>query len=112
MTNPFAFDWDNPVPDEERDQLLEKMADQVVKRGLTLPAVWMLEIHQPVMPLMGQAAIVFSPFLGTLFAGGAFDLQKYTKLMQRRGNVSRLIALIERREEEARAGAAKTGAEG
>lgn len=109
MTNPFAFDWDAPVPDDERDRLLEKMANQVVRRGLAMPAVWMLEIHQPVMPLLGQAAIAFSPFLGALFAGGAFDLQKYTSLMRRRENVDRLIALIDRREEEMRAAANAEG---
>lgn len=112
MVNPFLFDWDAPVPDDERDRLLAKMADQVARRGLSLPAVWMLEIHRPIMPLLGQAAIAFSPFLGTLFAGGAFDLQKYTKLMQRQENVERLIGLIDEREDELRAGRAKAEAEG
>jgi len=98
---PFVFDWDAPVPDDERDRLLGKMADQLVRRGLTMPAIWMLEVHRPIMPLAGQAGIVFSPFLGTLFAGGAFDLQKYIKIMQRRENVDRLIALIDRAEEDA-----------
>lgn len=112
MSNPFTFDWDAPVPDDERDRLLEKMANQVVKRGLALPAVWLLEIHQPVMPLLGQATIVFSPFLGALLAGGAFDLQKYTKLMQQRENVDQLIALIEQREEKVRVRDFETGTEG
>jgi hypothetical protein len=102
MAYPFAFDWDAPVPDDERDRLLEKMADQVVRRGLAMAAIWMLEVHRPIMPLAGQAGIVFSPFLGTLFAGGAFDLQKYIKIMQKRENVDRLINLIDRAEEEAR----------
>ena len=102
MAFSFPFDWDAPVSDDERDKLLSKMAAQVVRRGLTMPAIWMLEVHRPVMPLAGQAGIVFSPFLGTLFAGGAFDLQKYIKLMQKRENVDRLIALIDQAEEDAR----------
>jgi len=107
MAFSFVFDWDVPLPDDERDRLLEKMANQVVRRGLAMPAVWMLEVHRPIMPLAGQAGIVFSPFLGTLFAGGAFDLQKYIKIMQRRENVDRLIHLIDQAEEEARSPSGK-----
>ena len=98
---PF-FDWDRPVGDDERDGILNKVAQQVVRRGLATPAVWMLEIHRPIMPLAGQMGIVFSPLLGTLFSGGAFDLQRYIKLMQRRENVDRLVALIEEKEKEER----------
>src|SRR5690348_4177614 len=99
MAYPFAFDWDTPISDDERDRLLAKMATKVVSGGLATPAMWMLEIHRPLMPIAGQIGIVFSPFLGTLFAGGAFDLQKYVKIMQRRDNVDRLIAMIEEKAE-------------
>jgi acyl-CoA reductase-like NAD-dependent aldehyde dehydrogenase len=90
-----SFDWNAPVSPEEREQILRKIAAQVTKRGLQTPALWMLEIHKPLMPLGSQFAVAFSPLLGALMAGGARDLQKITKLMQEPGNVDRLIELIE-----------------
>jgi len=95
MTNPFVFDWDAPVDDTERDALLAKIASAVRSRGLQTPAIWFLEIHRPLFPLGSQLGIAFSPFLGVFFGGGAFDLQKYTKLMQRPENVEKLIRLID-----------------
>jgi hypothetical protein len=95
MSNALAFDWDAPISDHERDALLERIATAVRSRGLQTPAVWFLEVHKPLAPLGSQFGIAFSPFLGIFFGGGAFDLQKYTKLMQSTGNVDRLIRLID-----------------
>jgi hypothetical protein len=89
------FDWDRPVPDDERDALLGKIADAVVARGLQTPAIWFLEVHKPLAPLGGQFGIALSPFLGIFFGGGAFDLQKYTKLLQSTQNIDLLIRLID-----------------
>lgn len=94
------FDWDASVPREHRDELIEKLADNIVKRGLQTPALWMLEIHKPLMPLGGQLAIAFSPMLGPLFAGGAQDLQTITKLMREPGATDQLISLIQQKSEE------------
>jgi hypothetical protein len=93
----FGFDWDAPVPEEERERLLGKMAAEVARRGLETPAIWMLEIHRPVMPVVGQLSIAFSPFLGAFMTGGILELQRYTKLMRRRENIDRLVAMIEDR---------------
>ena len=95
IENIFAFDWDAPVSDQERDTILGRAASAIRKRGLQTPAIWFLEIHRPLAPLGAQLGIALSPFLGTLLGGGAFDLQKYTKLMQDRANVDRFIKLLD-----------------
>jgi hypothetical protein len=91
----MTFDWDADVSEEETDRLLQKMAESIVGRGMETPALWMLEIHKPLMPILGQFTIMGSPFIATFFAGGAQDLQKYTKLMQRPANVDSLINRID-----------------
>ena len=96
----FAFDWDEPVSRDERSAIMEGLSRQVVGRGLQVPAIWTLEMHRPLMPLLGQCAIALSPLLGTLLAGGACDLQKYTKLMREPGATEELIRMIEAKSEE------------
>ena len=95
MNSIALFDWDAPISDSERDALLQRIARAVASRGLQTPAVWFLEAHRPLAPLGGQLGIALSPVLGIFFGGGAFDLQKYTKLMQHTENVDRLIRLID-----------------
>ena len=95
-----AFDWDLAVPAADRDAILENLAVRIVALGLQVPAIWMLEMHRPLMPLCGQVAIALGPALGTFFAGGAADMQKYTKLMREPGATEELIRRIELKTEE------------
>ncbi|MDR3708236.1 MAG: hypothetical protein P4L33_08040 [Capsulimonadaceae bacterium] len=101
----LAFDWDAPLAPADRAKMLEELASKVVARGLQTPVIWMLEIHGPLMPLVGQATIAFSPAFATLFAGGAAELQKYTRLMREPGSTDELVRLIERKTEEGQLGA-------
>ncbi len=93
--NPFTFEWEAPISDEDRDKILTKIACEIKRRGLETPAILFLESHRPLAPLGGQLAVMFSPFLGIFFAGGAFDLQKYTSLLRDPKNVNLLIKMIE-----------------
>ena len=95
-----AFDWDLPVSPEDRKEILTNLATQITRRGLQVPAIWMIEMHRPLMPLMGQIAIALGPALATLFAGGAADLQMYSKLMREPGAAEDLIRMIEIKTEE------------
>jgi hypothetical protein len=99
--NPFAFDWDAPVDDVERDRLLNSAAEHIARRGLSVPAQWLLEVHRPLANIAGQFAITLSPVLACVFTGGAADMQKYTMLLRDRANIDRLIALIDEKTAEA-----------
>jgi hypothetical protein len=81
------------LTDEERDRLLERAAQTVVRRRMEMPAVLALEMHRPLTFMSSQALIVFTPFLAPAF--GLENLQKLSRLLEDRGNIDRLIERIE-----------------
>ncbi len=50
-----------PLPAE-----LEAVAQAIVERRLTVPAVFFLELHRPLAGLAGQAAVLGTPLLAPL----------------------------------------------
>jgi hypothetical protein len=93
---------ESEISAEERDQLLHRVADEVVRRGLESPAVLFLEAHRPLQFLTSQALVVFSPLLAVVFRPEI--LEKTVVLMQDRQNLDRLIHRIEALSQERRAG--------
>jgi hypothetical protein len=84
---------ESELPAEERDRLLQRAAEAVVRRRLEVPAVLLLELHRPLTFLGSQTLVLFTPLLGP--ALGAENLQKMTKLLEDRENLDRLIDRIE-----------------
>lgn len=84
---------DAEIPAEERDRILDRIADQVARRGLQVPAVLFLELHRPLQFLTSQALVVFGPLLTVMFPPAA--LQTAVVLLQDRENVERLVHRIE-----------------
>ena len=97
--------WREPLSEEQKTQLIDALAQQVVKRGLSVPAVLFLELHKPFAFIGSQAGIVFSPFLAPFFGFDRVDL--YTQLLSERENWERLVERIEELAEEARTPHAK-----
>lgn len=95
---------DVTLSDTERDDLLNRAADAVVRRRLEAPAVLFLELHRPLSFLSSQALIVVSPFLAGFF--GAENVLRIAKLLEDPRNVERLMDRIE----EAAAGRQRDGA--
>ncbi len=92
------MDWDAPLPDAERDALIEMLAQKVHGRGLHAPAILFLEMHRPIAFLTGQSLVLGSGFLAPLF--GPQNVQKYSKLLEDRANIERLVQRIEELQEE------------
>ncbi len=90
--------WKEPLSEEEKSAMIERMAQFIVKRGLASPAIMMLTLHRPLAFVGSQAGIVFSPFLIPFF--GFERIDKFTQLMSERENWDRLIERIEELEEE------------
>ena len=78
---------------EERDEILERVAREVTRRRLEVPAALALEMHRPVTFLGSQALVVFTPMLAPVF--GLANLQKLTKLLEDRENLDRLLDRID-----------------
>jgi hypothetical protein len=87
------IDWDEELSENSRDELIDSLANRAVKHGMASPAILFLEMHKPFGYLAGQAAILGSGFLGPFV--GMKKLQQYSKLVQNRDNVEKLIVKIE-----------------
>lgn len=86
-------DMSEPLSDEERNQLIDELAQKIVDRRLETPAILFLEMNKPVSFLAGQSMMVASPLLVPLF--GADGVRKYSQLLSTSENVERLIRRVE-----------------
>jgi hypothetical protein len=79
----------------EDEQLLERMAETIVKRGMAAPATVFLESMGPMNFLGSQAVHFLRPIIEWAFH--AKEIEQVAQLLERRDTVPRLIALIEAR---------------
>ncbi|GIV10368.1 MAG: hypothetical protein KatS3mg019_2459 [Fimbriimonadales bacterium] len=89
--------WKEPLSEAQKQELIDALAQQVVKRGLSSPAILFLELHKPFAFIGSQAGVVFAPFLAPLL--GFERLDRYTQLLSERENWDRLVERIEELEE-------------
>ena len=102
-------DWNEPLPADERDRLLNSIADTVVGRGLQTPAILALEMHKPLAFVASQSLIVGTPLLGPLI--GLERMQRLSRFLAQPGSVDDLVARIEQRTAAAAAVDANPGRE-
>ena len=81
------------VSAEEGERILKKVADEIVSRRLTAPAIFVLESYSPLSFVGSQAMIALEPFIHAIFA--LPDYRKFALMMERRENVQKLMTLIE-----------------
>lgn len=84
---------DEPLSDDERNAMIDEIAQKVVDKGMETPAVLFLEMNKPVSVIAGQSILAASPFLIPIF--GAAGVRKYSQLLNNRDNVELLIERIE-----------------
>ena len=87
------FDWDAELSDEDRDALIEKMAQKIAQFGMFTPAILLLEMNKPIAFLTGQATVLASGMLAPLF--GFENVQQFSRLCENRQNVEKLIQRVE-----------------
>jgi len=73
--------------------LLERVADAVVKRGMTAPATVFLESLGPMNFLGSQALYFLTPIVEWAF--DAREVEQVARLLERRDTISRLITIID-----------------
>ena len=81
------------LSDEERDRILARCAEKVVKAGMAAPAILCVEMHKPLSFLAGQAVLVGTPLFGALF--GPDNMMKLSQILSDRSNAERFIKKIE-----------------
>jgi len=86
-------DFGQPLSEQERDELIEKIAQNIHRRGLDTPAILFLEMHKPLSFFVSQTLIVTSPLIAPLVGFGGVSAA--SRLLENRENVERLIRRIE-----------------
>lgn len=81
------------VSPERRDQLINLVADQIVRRGLETPATFFVEMNRPLSFIGGQALVFFAPILGAVMS--QHTVEEFARLMEDRKNIDRLVDKIE-----------------
>jgi len=78
--------------------LLLGLAEKVVKRGLSVPAIFFLESTKPLSYIGSQAMVFFGPFVRILFESPNY--YRYSEMLEDRANVELLLQMIEQLEGE------------
>ena len=86
-------EWDAPIYAEERDKVIERVAEGVVRRSMETPAILFLEMHRPLSFIASQSLVATSPFVAPFI--GIENVQIAAQLLSDRENVERLISRIE-----------------
>ena len=83
--------------DQSDDGFLELVAESIIKRGLYLPAVVILEVFQPLATLGHAALLVGSPLIEVVI-GRSYG-RELVKLLEDRKNFERLIVLLDQKKQ-------------
>lgn len=83
---------------KENQELIEKIAQEVTKRKMTAPAIFLLESGKPLSFIGSQFLTFLSPIVQTIFSSKYYD--RITKMLEDRNNIEKLICRIEELEEE------------
>ena len=89
------------IPEDEANRLLDRVADGIVRRHLTAPAVFALEMAKPLNFVGSQVMIALSPLV-TAFLNRD-DVRKIALLLERDAHLENLLQRIERLDAETRA---------
>ncbi|MHB8636845.1 MAG: hypothetical protein ACYC96_10285 [Fimbriimonadaceae bacterium] len=81
------------MPAEEADRILRKVAFEIRRRRLEVPAILLFESHKPLSYLGGQATFFFAPFLVPIL--GYQNVQDYARILNRRDSIDRLLQYLE-----------------
>ncbi len=81
------------LPDDRRDELVERIARAVVDRNLAAPAIFFLETMKPLSFIGSQVMVFFDPIVRSVF-----DFRQYNEVrlaLEKRENVELLLRKIE-----------------
>ncbi len=82
-----------PILPADEDAMLEKLAAQVIKRGMSVPAILFLESVKPLNYISSQAMVFFEPIVQTIFNFKDYDTLR--SALEKRPSIEILILKIE-----------------
>lgn len=92
----FAVDAPERCFDDEERQLVGRLADFIVERRMTTPALMLLESGRPLNFVGSQLLAFLSPFVTLIFASSEYN--RFVALLEKRRSIDLIIDTIERRE--------------
>ncbi len=84
---------EDELTEEDKKKLMKKIADEVVKRQLTVPAIMFLESIKPLSFIGSQAMIFFNPLAQIVYPTEIYG--RLQMMFEDRANVELLIQTIE-----------------
>lgn len=93
LRHAFAVQPENQPLTSDDVELLERIAETIVKRGMAAPATMFLESMGPMNFLGSQALHFLTPIIDCAF--NVKEVEQVARLLERRDTVTRLIAVIE-----------------
>ena len=91
--NAFSMDaYQEPLTERECE-MLARIAQATVRRGMTVPALLFLEIGKPLNYIGSQAMAFFEPIVKSLFT--SVEYSELRRILERRESVEVLMRLIE-----------------
>ena len=93
LRHAFAVQPENKPLSIEDVQLMDRIAETIVKRGMAAPATMFLESMGPMNFLGSQALHFITPIIDCAF--NVKEVEQVARLLERRDTVTRLISIIE-----------------
>ncbi|UCH01734.1 MAG: hypothetical protein JSV20_07780 [Candidatus Bathyarchaeota archaeon] len=75
-----------PLPDEQMEQLIDKIAKTVQQFGMEQPAIFYVGLLKPFWPLILPTAYMSTPILDVV----GVDIRDYVRLLENVDNIKRL----------------------
>lgn len=88
------------IPPEEAERLLNRLAEGIVRRRLTVPAIFVLEMTKPLNFLGSQVMIALGPLVTAFLHQD--EMRKVALLLERDTHLEELLQRIERLDAEAK----------
>ena len=92
LRHAFAIPEQDVLSEREK-QWLRRLADEIVRRRLSTPAVFMLETARPLNYLGAHVLMFFKPIISIVFP--ARDCEGVARLLEKRGAIPALIEMIQ-----------------
>lgn len=106
LRHAFAVEPDGPVAPPERERaLLEDLLGRIVSRGMTAPAILLLEGFRPMGAVGAQGMHALAPFAGTVVDPTLWE--GLARWLQRRGSLPWMLERLESMQAQADAARAK-----
>ncbi len=86
------------ISKDETERILNKAANEIVKRRLTVPAIFILESCRPLNFIGSQALIALEPFIQAIFS--IPDYRKFALIIESDENIKKFVEIIEIKNQE------------